>query len=190
MKKILISLILLTLLVTPVSTFAYGENSSYGDTTYEENTSNARSTVKGKIQTRIENVKTKVTERIENKEENKDERMIEFAKKHSERILKRFTIYYERLSGLISKIEAKLGDNSKAKIKLNEAKTKLEEAKKLGDEAVVLFSTLNTANLGSNSEAVENAKSKANEARFLFHDTLKTIKEVVKIVKVNNNVQK
>ncbi len=142
-----------------------------------------RTRIENKINAVKDNVQERKEIRVEDREENRAERRSEFAKKHSERISKRFSAYYERINKIIIKVETRISDNITAREKLNEAKSKLETAKKLGDEAVTLFSSITTGNLGSNSETVQEAKDKANEARIAFVDTMKLVRDAIKITK-------
>ena len=179
MNKLAYILSIFIFLLLPVIAKAEDVNITTGD-----------NSVKVKIEQRINTVKNNIIERkeirVENREENRVEKRIEFAKKHSERLQKRFDAYYERLTKIIAKVKARITDNTEATAKLTEAEVKLEEAKILGNEAVALFNTLTTGNLGSNSEIIQNAKNKANEARNAFNETMKLIRDAVKLAKGNN----
>jgi membrane-associated HD superfamily phosphohydrolase len=175
MKKILYFLITLVLLFTPSIVQA-------------EDSDDSRSTLRERIQTRMENVKERMQERVDTRQIRRDAR----AEKHAERLQTRFTNYYDRLNKIIEKVQTRLSnlladgkDVTLAQNKLDEAKTKLSEVKVLADESFSLFNSIEADKFEEQKAVALSAKDKANEARKLFIEAHKLIKEAVKLGRIN-----
>lgn len=124
-------------------------------------------------------------DRKENRQARRDLR----AQKHGERLEARFGHYYTRLIAIATKIQERINklkgegrDITTAQTKLDEAKAKLESAKSLGAEAVAAFKAIDPAKYQEQREAALAARDKAKQARQAFQNTLKLLKESVKLI--------
>ncbi len=123
-------------------------------------------------------------------QEIRQENRSKVAENHANRLERRFGFYYDRLSKIIVRFEARLvildnaGKNtadSKAKLAL--AKTKLEAAKVAGQEAVVQFRAIDPAKFSEQKTEAFAARDLAVSARKLFQESHQLLKDALKSLK-------
>jgi len=175
MKKTLSLLITLAVLFTPNIVRADEDGTREG-------------TLRDRIQQKMENVKERVQNRVETRQVKRDER----TERHAVRLQERFDNYYERLNKIIEKVQTRLTnlsadgkDVSASQSKLDEAKSKLTLAKTLADESVALFNSIEADKFETQKTIIQSAKDKANEARKVFIEAHRLIKDAVKLGKIN-----
>lgn len=148
-------------------------------------------------ETRMENRQEIKSEIMENRQELKDMRVENrqeirsvVAENHANRLERRFKFYYDRLSGIATRLQTRLTtlksggkDTSIAETKLTEAKTKLETAKSLGSQAVAAFRAIDPAKFEEQKAEAIAARDLANQARVAFKEALSLFKSVLKEVK-------
>lgn len=112
------------------------------------------------------------------------------AENHANRLERRFTLYYTRLSNIITRFQARLDtlktagkDTTAAQAKLDLAKTRLEEAKAKGDAAVAAFKAIDPAKFSEQRTQAFAARDLAMEARKLFQETHTLLKDALKELK-------
>jgi hypothetical protein len=122
--------------------------------------------------------------------ENRQEVRSMVAENHANRLERRFRYYYQRLSGIATRIQQRLEtqksegkDTTAALTKLQEAKSKLESAKSLSEQAVAAFRSIDPARFEEQKTQALGARDLANQARVTFKDALALLKTVLKEVK-------
>ena len=124
-------------------------------------------------------------------QEIRQENRSKVAENHANRLERRFGFYYDRLSKIIVRFEARLvildnaGKNtadSKAKLAL--AKTKLEAAKVAGQEAGVQFRAIVPAKISEQKTELLAARDLATSARKLFQEAHQLLKDALKALKL------
>ena len=175
MKK---ALLLVPLILIIVATPASAEDKNPRETRIEN-----RQEVREEIRENREEVR-------ELRQENRQEVRSVVAENHANRLERRFKFYYDRLSGIASRIQTRLDtlksngkDTTTALAKLTEAKTKLESAKTLGAQSVAAFRAIDPANFEEQKTEAKAARDLANQARAAFKDALALLKAVLKEVK-------
>lgn len=176
MKKItLLTLLLMMVVALPV---------------YAEEGQTLRETRMENRQERREEVQENRQEVRELRQENRQEVRSMVAENHANRLERRFKFYYDRLSGIASRIQTRLDtlksngeDTTAALSKLTEAKTKLESAKTLGAQSVAAFRAIDPTNFEEQKTEAKAARDLANQARAAFKDALLLFKNVLKEVK-------
>lgn len=128
--------------------------------------------------------------RIEERTEQREERRSEVAENHANRLEKRFQFYYERMSKIVVRFQARVdllkNDNknvASTQTKLDAAKAKLEEAKIKGTAAVAAFRAIDPAKFSEQRNQALAARDLAKEARNLFFEAHKLLKEALKSLK-------
>lgn len=113
------------------------------------------------------------------------------AQNHARRLTRRFQFYFDRLSKIITRFEARLAildtagkDTADAKAKLALVKTKLGEAKSKGDATITAFTAIDPAKFSEQKEAAFAARDLAVSARKLYQETLVLLKDALKALKV------
>lgn len=148
-------------------------------------------------ETRMENRRELREEIQENREEvrelraeNRQEVRSMVAENHANRLERRFKFYYDRLSGIATRLQTRLEtlksegkDTTNALAKLTEAKTKLESAKTLGSQSVAAFRAIDPAKFEEQKAEAKAARDLANQARVAFKEALSLFKNVLKEVK-------
>lgn len=112
------------------------------------------------------------------------------AENHANRLERRFKFYYERLSKIMVKFQARIDylkdqgkDTAAVQTKLDAAKAKLESAKVKGEAAVAAFRAIEPGKWEEQKPALLAAKDLAEEARGLFKDAFKLLKDALKELK-------
>jgi Spy/CpxP family protein refolding chaperone len=192
MKKLIIqSLALATI-------FGLGVSPSMAVTSVD---TNARMQVKEARQEQVEaireqnelkrqEVRTQVEEKVEEKRASVQERRAGIAMGHAERLTVRFQAYYDRLSAIIAKVEARLADLasqgidvSVAQDQLGQVTAKLAEAQNIGATAVSGFASITPETIDNQKAQIEKARSDAQAARLLFVDTIKLLQQTVQTMR-------
>ncbi len=145
-----------------------------------------------KVQERADTTQDRTQKSQEAREAKTAERRGDLAQVHAERLQRRFGFYYERLSGLIQKLESRLAtmaqdgaDVAAAQSKLGEAIASLEEAKILTDQAIAAFLEIDLETETAREQA-QAAKELAQEARELYREAVSLIKEALRLAKATN----
>lgn len=112
------------------------------------------------------------------------------AENHANRLERRFKSYYERISKIMVRFQARLDtlktqgkDTSPTQVKLDSAKAKLELAKIKGEAAVAAFRVIDPAKFSEQRDQVFAARDLAKEARGLFVETQTLLKDALKSLK-------
>lgn len=175
MKKII--LVTLLLLISTLPVYAE-ENRTLRETRLEN-----REEIKNEIKENREEMREVMTE-------NRQEVRSVVAENHANRLERRFKFYYDRLSGIATRLQTRLTtlksggkDTSIAETKLTEAKTKLETAKSLGSQAVAAFRAIDPAKFEEQKAEAIAARDLANQARVAFKEALSLFRSVLKEVK-------
>lgn len=153
-----------------------------------------------KTEKRREETEQKVQERrqetLEDRQLKTAERRGALAQVHAEQLQRRFGFYYERLSGLIQKLEARLTalaqegiDVVAAQNKLEAAKASLEEAKTLTDQAIAAFLEIDLESDTARVQ-VQTAKDLAKQAQERFRETVALAKEALRLAKSAHDATK
>ena len=178
MKKII--LVTLLLLISTLPVYAE-ENRTLRETRLEN-----REEIKNEIKENREEMREVMTE-------NRQEVRSVVAENHANRLERRFKFYYDRLSGIATRLQTRLTtlksggkDTSIAETKLTEAKTKLETAKSLGSQAVAAFRAIDPAKFEEQKAEAIAARDLANQARVAFKEALSLFRSVLKEVKWTN----
>lgn len=124
-------------------------------------------------------------------QEIRQENRSKVSENHARRLERRFGFYYDRLSKIIVRFEARLAILAKegkstadSKTKLGLAKTKLEEAKAAGAAAVAAFATIDPAKFGEQKTETVAARDLAVSARKLFQESHRLLKDALKALKL------
>lgn len=172
------TLLLVPLLLLSMATPAFAEDKTLRETR-QENRREVR-----------EEIKENREEMRELRTENRQEVRSMVAENHANRLERRFKFYYDRLSGIATRLQTRLDslkstgkDTSSALSKLTEAKTKLESAKTLGAQSVAAFRAIDPAKFEEQKAEAKAARDLANQARVAFKDALVLFKSVLKEVK-------
>ncbi len=175
MKKIL----LLSLLLLTVAPAVKAEEAQNLRETRAEN----RQEIREEVRENREEVR-------ELRQENRQEVRSVVAENHANRLERRFNLYYNRLSGIATRLQKRLDtlksegkDVGAAEAKLSEAKAKLESAKTLGAQSVAAFRAIDPAKFEEQKAEAKAARDVANQARTAFKDSLLLFKNVLKEVK-------
>lgn len=175
MKKIILATLLLLISSFPVS-------AEDGKTLRETRLEN-RQEIKNEIKENREEMR-------ELRTENRQEVRSVVAENHANRLERRFKFYYNRLSGIATRLQTRLNtlksggkDTSTAETKLTEAKTKLETAKSLGSQAVAAFRAIDPTKFEEQKAEAKAARDLAVQARTAFKDALVLLNRVLKEVK-------
>jgi chromosome segregation ATPase len=135
-------------------------------------------------------VRTQVEEKVEEKRASVQERRAGIARGHAERLTARFQAYYDRLSAIIAKVEARLADLasqgidvSVAQDQLGQVTAKLAEARNIGATAVSGFASITPETIDNQKAQIEKARSDAQAARLLFVDTIKLLQQTVQTMR-------
>ncbi|GAB4026183.1 MAG: hypothetical protein Fur0011_0930 [Candidatus Microgenomates bacterium] len=172
------TLILVPLLLLSITTPIFAEDQTLRETR-QENRREIR-----------ESIKENREEMRELRTENRQEVRSVVAENHANRLERRFKFYYDRLSGIASRLQTRLDslkstgkDISSALSQLTEAKAKLESAKTLGTQSVAAFRAIDPAKFEEQKAEAKAARDLANQARLAFNDALLLFKGVLKEVK-------
>lgn len=129
-------------------------------------------------------------EQLKNRAEVRQEIRSKVAENHANRLERRFKFYYERLSKIIVKFQARIDylkgkgkDTAAVQTKLDAAKAKLESAKVKGEAAVAAFRAVEPGKWEEQKPELLAAKDLAEEARGLFKDAFKLLKDALKELK-------
>ncbi len=124
------------------------------------------------------------------RQENRQEVRSVVAENHANRLERRFKYYYDRLSGIATRLQKRLDtlesegkDVGAAETKLSEAKAKLESAKTLGAQSVTAFRAIDPAKFEEQKAEAKAARDLAVQARTAFKDSLLLFKNVLKEAK-------
>lgn len=111
------------------------------------------------------------------------------ARLHANRLNNRFQFYYQRLMGIVARIQARIDegvnsgkDESTAQATLDSAKAKLAEAKQLGDQSVSSFEAIDPAKFSEQRDDALAARDVANQSREAFKLALSLLKQANKEV--------
>ena len=160
MKKLLIFALLMSLLV-PMNVKAEEEGSPRG-----------RKAEVNEIRLDLQQVRSKVAEN------------------HANRLERRFKFYYERLSRIMDKFQARIEylktqdkDTTVVQTKLDAAKAKLEAAKVKGEEAVAAFRAIEPGKWEEQKPEMLAARDLSEDARKLFKESFGLLKDALKELK-------
>lgn len=105
------------------------------------------------------------------------------AENHANRLERRFKFYFDRMTSIIARFQARLDtlqtagkDVSAIQAKLDSTKVKLSEAKTKGESAVVAFRATDPAG----RDFAESTRTLFKEAHTLLKDALKSLKAISK----------
>lgn len=106
------------------------------------------------------------------------------AARHATRLEWRYQFYYQRLSAIMAKIQARLEAiaHTEAQAKLTEAKAVLEEAKVLGERAVKQLGEIDPERYAEQRSMALGAGELANQAREKFREAVRLMREAVIMV--------
>lgn len=107
---------------------------------------------------------------------------------HAKNLATRFDHYYQRLSGIIEKLELRFNKMEAEGVVLTEARQKLVQAKALllttrhtADQSVTSYKSVDSDVLGHQKELAHTATTLAKDARGGFMEVLGLLKEAIKL---------
>lgn len=181
MKKVCLFLSLL-LLVSATPVFAQNTDQLNASDVAQSSTETRRSTIQEQRQQRLEAIQQQAREKRS-----------AIADKFAERLRKRFANYYNRLTNLANKIQAKIDlmeeegkPVTEAQSHLNQALRYLESAKNLGDQSVDGFAGISEEEYETNRDLALNARDQAKTARETFKLALESMKSAVAALREAN----
>lgn len=112
------------------------------------------------------------------------------AENHANRLERRFKFYFDRMTSIIARFQARLDtlktagkDVSAIQTKLDGVKAKLAEAKTKGESAVSAFRSIDPSKLSEQKLEIKAARDLAEAARALFKEVHALLKDVLKSLK-------
>ncbi len=128
---------------------------------------------------------------VEATKETKGELRNDVAQIHATRLKHRFLgIYYPKLDAFIQKVQAKIDSMAasgkimaEAQSELNEAKAALQAAKTLADQSIAGFEAIEPAKYNIQRQQAVDASQTAKTARAKFVETIKLLKNTLKLMR-------
>lgn len=112
------------------------------------------------------------------------------AENHANRLERRFKFYFDRMTGIATRFQARLDtlkaagkDVSAVQSKLDLATAKLSEAKTSGEAAVAAFRAIDPAKFSEQKEEARAARDLAQATRALFKEVHTLFKDALKSLK-------
>lgn len=185
MKKIILTFVVITLIsVTPsVSAKSWSNQGARDD----------RQQNREQLSANREAMRQQILSERENLRKEWQEGTIEAADKlgelHAENLSKRSAFYYNRLTGILARLDQAIKDAeakysvaklAKSRSNYNESKAKLDSAKTLADAAITAFRNITGGSVSEARTALIAAREKAKNAWATYKDATKLMKDSVK----------